>query len=200
VEEIALQAPEPADLQALLDRIREGDDQALASLLQRYETQLRVAGRVLLGARLRSQVDSLDLVQSVHRVLMPGLREGRYRIASLDQLLALARTIIRHKVIRNWRRMQREDATQASRLEQSSADASAASSAGDTSKAIEIEDLKRHILGGLNDFDRRVIELRLDGFSNVEIADMLGCDAHALRAHLSRLRQQLRRDGLAEWL
>src|SRR5271167_2742394 len=101
-------AGEPEDLSALLERIRGRDETALAELLQRYEAQLRLAARVLLGPGLRAQLDSLDLVQSVHRVLLPGLREGKYDISSLDKLLALARTIVRRKVFHSWRRIQRQ--------------------------------------------------------------------------------------------
>ena len=99
------------DLGALLEQVRCGDEMALTQLLQRYESQLRLAARVLLSQRLRTQLDSLDLVQSVHRVLLPGLRDGKYDVSSLDKLLALARTVVRHKCIRHWRRIECQHTT-----------------------------------------------------------------------------------------
>ncbi len=187
-------AREPEDLNELLERIQSGDEAALLQLLQRYEAQLRVAARVLLGPKLRAQMDSLDLVQSVHRVLLPGLRDGKYDISSLDKLLALARTVVRHKVIRNWRRVQREQVTKEE----------LGSGAGlflsdDPSQATETEDLKQQILANLSGLDRQLVELRIQGYSTGEIAERLKCAPHALRARLSRLRQRLRKDGLSDW-
>ncbi len=199
-EELLLMTAEPVDVPTLLEGIRNGDEAALAELLQRYEAQLRLAARVLLGVKLRAQLDSLDLVQSVHRVLLPGLRAGKYDVSSLDKLLALARTVIRHKVGRNRRRMQREQATQATKVANDAADSASRLAAEDPSQAIETEDLKQRILASLSDPDRQLIELRVQGYSTAEIAEMLGCDAHALRARLSRLRQRLRRGGFSEWL
>jgi RNA polymerase sigma-70 factor (ECF subfamily) len=183
--------PDPDELGGLLDRIRGGDEDALYQLLQQYEARLRTAARVLLGPDLRSQMDSLDLVQSVHRVLLPGLREGKYEIASVDKLIALARTVVRHKVIRNWRRLQRERGV-AGRDE---GDAEA-----DPAQAAQTNDTVRHLLQSLPEGDRRIIELRLEGFSTAEIARQLELDAHALRAKLSRLRQKLRAAGFGDWI
>ncbi len=193
-------AREPEDLSALLERIRCGDEVALAELLQRYEAQLRLAASVLLGSRLRAQMDSLDLVQSVHRVLLPGLRAGKYDVSSLDKLLALARTVVRHKVIRNWRRMQREQATATSKVADEGGDKAGRFPAEDPTQIVTMDDLKQHILASLSGLDRQLIELRVQGYSTAEIAQRLNCDAHALRARLSRLRQRLRRDGFSEWL
>ena len=53
-------AREPEDLSALLERIRGSDEAAFMQMLQRYEAQLRLAARVLLGSELRAQLDSLE--------------------------------------------------------------------------------------------------------------------------------------------
>lgn len=187
---------EPDELSALLDRIRGGDELALLHLLQQYEGRLRTAARVLIGPDLRSQMDSLDLVQSVHRVLLPGFREGKYDISSVDHLVALARTVVRNKVIRNWRRLQREREVVV-RDEGEGIDRSAEP---DPAKLAQTKDQLRHLLEGLPESERQLIELRLEGFSTVEIARQLQLDAHALRARLSRLRQKLRAAGHADWI
>lgn len=191
----------PENLDDLLARIRDGDDSALAEVLQRYETQLRLAARVLLGPQLRTQLDSLDLVQSVHRVLLPGLRKGKYDVTTLDKLLALARTVVRRKVIRNWRRMNREQATETAKTADQERTSSVGSPhTGDPFPIVALNDLQQHILSGLSGSERELIELRIQGYSTVEIAEQLQCDAHALRARLGRLRQRLRKVGFSEWL
>ncbi|TMQ32730.1 MAG: sigma-70 family RNA polymerase sigma factor [Planctomycetota bacterium] len=186
------QPPEP--LQPVLARIREGDEAALTELLQRYEPRLRTAAKVLLGPLLRPQLDSLDLVQSVHRVLLPVLREGKYDLASPDQLLALAVTIVRRKVARNWRRLQREQTLRAQTCDNGTP------AADDPSQIAQARDALQYLLKQLGEDEQRLVELRLEGYSTVEIAGKLNCDAHALRARLSRLRQRLRKIGYFEWV
>jgi len=193
----------PEDLGALLNRVRTGDEAALTQLLQQYEPRLRTAARVLLGPLLRPHVDSIDLVQSVHRVLLPGLRDGKYDLSCSEQLLALALTVIRRKVARTWRRLQREQppGTMTEEAENSVEALLASRNPEDDPAAnAQVNDAVEFLLNNLNEDDRQLIELRLQGYSTVEIADRLKSDAHLLRARLSRLRQRLRAQGCAEWL
>src|SRR5262245_56113014 len=71
-------AEPPPDFADLLGRARQGDKDALTELTRRYEPEVRIVARVLLGPALQPHLDSLDLVQSVHRTLMLGIREDRY--------------------------------------------------------------------------------------------------------------------------
>jgi hypothetical protein len=67
-----MSAPEtPEPLSTLLARVRTGDETALTAVLQQYETRLRLAAHALIGPALRTQMDTFDLVQSVHRARCP---------------------------------------------------------------------------------------------------------------------------------
>src|SRR5690348_16259844 len=88
----------------LMSRARGGDGPALAELARQYEPEIRMMARLLLGPALRPYLDSMDLVQSVHRSLLVGLRQGKYEFSGPDRLVALALTMIRRKVARKWRR------------------------------------------------------------------------------------------------
>src|SRR3954453_8424579 len=92
----------------LLSRARRGDAVAVSELCRQYEPRLRVVARVLLGPALRPVLDSMDLVQSVHRSLIVGMREEKFNISTPENLIALALTLLRRKVARQWRRMQRQ--------------------------------------------------------------------------------------------
>src|SRR5438477_12507694 len=92
----------------LLAQARQGDRSALAELSQQYEAKVRMVARVLLGPALRPHLDSVDLVQSVHRSLMLGLRQDKFDISSPDKLIGLALTLVRRKVARQWRHLQRQ--------------------------------------------------------------------------------------------
>jgi RNA polymerase sigma factor (sigma-70 family) len=193
-----MSAPEtPEPLSTLLARVRTGDETALTAVLQQYETRLRLAAHALIGPALRTQMDTFDLVQSVHRALLPGLRDGKYDIAEPEQLVALALTVIRNKLVSKWRHLRPEHEQRAGGI-----DASFASreTLDDPSAIAQVNDSIRHLLNGLDASDRKLLELRMQGYSIVEIADLLECDAHALRAHLSRLRSRLRDVGFTESL
>jgi RNA polymerase sigma-70 factor (ECF subfamily) len=195
--------PPPEDPGDLLERIRGGDEEALTKLLLHYEPRIRTAAHVLLGPLLRPHLDSVDLVQSVHRVLLPGLRGGRYTVADPEQMVALAVTVIRRKIARRWRQLRREHEMQAQVRDQGVYPdklSPSPSPAEDPADAAALNDGLRHLLAALDDEERRLVELRLEGFSTVEIAEQMNCDAHALRARLSRLRRKLRELGHDEWL
>src|SRR5437870_1176633 len=97
-----------AEFAALLLRARGGDQSALTHLAAQYEPEVRIVARVLLGRSLRPYLDSLDLVQSVHKSLLLGLRNDKFDISSPEKLVALALTIVRRKVARHWRHLQRQ--------------------------------------------------------------------------------------------
>src|SRR5438874_9664351 len=105
------------DYTSLLARARQGDAEAMSQLCQLYEKELRVVARVLLGPALRPYLDSIDLVQSVHRSLMLGLRENKFDISTPENLLALALTMVRRKAARQWRHLKRQQRLEAGSTE-----------------------------------------------------------------------------------
>ena len=192
------------DFAALVARVRLGDEDALAALVAGYEAEVRLAARVLLGHLLRSHLDSADLVQSVHRSLILGLRSDKITLSSPEQLRGLAVTMVRRKVARYWRRLRRQKRLDAPAAEtRGAADAltSLSSPAADPAREAEYRDSVAHLMRNLHEEDRRRGELRLQGHSTAEAARRLGVDADVLRVRLSRLRRRLReKDLLTEWL
>lgn len=82
----------------ILGRAALGDSEAQVVICQQYERQVRIVARILLGPQLRLHLDSMDLLQSVHRSLLIGIRSEKFSIESSDKLVALACTIVRRKV------------------------------------------------------------------------------------------------------
>jgi len=193
-----------AQFAELLARVRDGDEAATIELVERYEARVRLTARVLLGPALRPHLDSVDIAQSVHRTLLFGLKHDKFDFDSSDQLLALLLTVVRRKVAHQWRKAQRQRRLSSA---PSTADspvsllAAMVSPETDPAGSAAINDSVTQLLQGLDGTDRQAIELRLAGFSTVEVATELGLDARVLRARLSRLRQRLRERGiLSEWL
>jgi RNA polymerase sigma-70 factor (ECF subfamily) len=195
-------AGEPYDFATLLAQARAGDKAALARLAQQYEPKVRIVARVLLGPALRPYLDSLDLVQSVHRSLLVGLRERPYDFAGPEQLVTLAVTMLRRKAARHWRHLRRQHRPPAG------ADGglpdllvSLSSPQPGPARQAEFRDAVECLCGDLTDLERRMLVLRSHDYTTAEVAAELGLTPVALRVRLSRLRKRLQDKGvLTDWL
>ena len=187
-----------------MSRVRSGDQSALLELSSTYESQVRMVARVLLGPALRPYFDSMDLVQSVHRSILIGLKHDKYQIANSDNLVGLAVTIVRRKVARQWRRTQRQvRLNSANKPEGNLSDSIILLTKPEENPArvAEHSDRVHKICQNLSADERDLIERRLQGYSTVEVANQTGVNPATLRVRLNRLRQRLRAEGLLEeWL
>lgn len=190
-------------MDALLARARQGDQQALAQLLQLYEAELLRTAQVMLNRALRSFLDPADLVQSAYRALIHGLNKKQFTLNSPQELRALAMRLVKNKIIQHWRRWkchQRFQEAQAQAETQGLAETTCARPARGPGQTVEIRDAVQNLVEDLNEPDRKLVELRLQGYTTAETARALGMHPDVLRVRLSRLRQRLRKtQKLAEW-
>ncbi len=179
----------------LVERARGNDERALAALIALYEREIQNVAQLLLGKTLRSILDPTDLVQSVHLRVIPGLRQGTLVVGSAEQLRAFATTVLRHSLIQHWRRyrcqVRHHQDLAAIQIPQTSADATAAREL-DPSRQVEYHDWLEHLLEQLKEEDRRLVQMRLQGYRTREISEVLGVRASVVRMRLSRLRRRLR--------
>lgn len=189
----------PADKVSFADlvaRAGRGDEDALTRLLEYCEPKFRIIARVSLGPLLRPQLDTLDLVQSMKRMLIPGLRAGLYELDSPDQLVALAATIIRRKVALYWRRQKKQAVL---RLAEQALGSAEDSLVEHRVQDWENEEFLARLLESLSEDERQLFRMQLEGLTIVEIARHLGCRPGPLRARLSRLRKKLRNLAGISW-
>ena len=194
-ESLALQPDD--DFANLLARVRGGDDLAAAELVSRYERVVLRSVRSRLSKNLRGAMDSMDVMQSVHRSLLTGLRNERFQFASPQQLIGLAVVMVQRKVARHWRKLKRfpaahsnpADASAATPLEEIAGDDSAPP---DTASA---NDLLQRFLVQLDALDRQLVLLKLEGHSSAQSAAILKREPAFIRMRWSRLRQALREGG-----
>ncbi len=188
---------------ATLALARQGDRLAIARLVEQYEPKVRVVARVLLGRALRPHLDSVDLVQSVHRSLMIALRTRDYDLSGPEQLVALAITMVRRKAARHWRRVQRQQ-----RLSGAAGDSShlpqllaSLSDSRDPAAEAQFNDQIERLCENLDAVERRMLEMRLQGYTSPEVARELGMHAVAVRVRWTRLRKRLQASGIvADWI
>jgi RNA polymerase sigma-70 factor (ECF subfamily) len=185
-------------------RLQGADEEALAALLREYEPEIRRAASVRLGPLLRPHLDSLDLVQSVFITLLKGLRNDKFHIAGPAELVALSAEIIRRKVAQVWKRMKRRTELNG-QLTGTHEDAEhvvvGRPDSLDPAVEAEVRDGLARMLDEVDDADRKLLELRLQGFTTAEAARKLDADPDILRVRLSRLRRRLTERGLlSDWL
>jgi RNA polymerase sigma-70 factor (ECF subfamily) len=148
-----------------------------------------------LSAALRPYVDSVDLVQSVHRSLLIGLRHDKFDISSPEKLLGLAVTIVRRKVARHWRRAQRQQ-----RLSGFGGKSETLAEfligmnqrVSDPTASLMMRDGIERVLRELTATDRSLIALRLEGYTTAEACRTLRLNPDTTRRRLSRLRRRLK--------
>lgn len=195
---------ELADFAALMERAGQGDTAAQTWICEHYEPKVRIIARVMMGPALREHFDSLDLVQSVHRSLLVGLRDQKFDISSPQKLVALASTIVRRKVARKWRRTRRQISLGAESQEQGDlAHTLSALSSPEAApeKVAEFNDQVQRVCSQMNDLEKQMLSLRLEGHTWQEIGELIGLHPVATRVRWTRLRQRLQNAGIAaDWM
>ncbi len=94
---------ENASFVDLLQRARCGDAESTSRLVRLYEADLKRIIRVrLTDTRLRSQMDSADIYQSVMCDFFAQLTLGQFELESPRQLSKLLATIARHKLFSHF--------------------------------------------------------------------------------------------------
>jgi len=113
--------------------------------------------------------------------------------------VALASTMVRRKVARNWRRHRRQQRIELPGDDQDSlVDVLNDLSSPDANPgdAAQYQDEMTRLCESLNDSERQMLRMRLDGYASHEVAQALGIHPVALRVRWTRLRQRLQTAGV----
>jgi RNA polymerase sigma-70 factor (ECF subfamily) len=182
----------------LMLRWREGDQQAARELFSRYAERLLALARSRLSAKLARHLDPEDVVQSAYRSFFVGARDGRFVLERSGDLWRLLVAITVHKL---QRQVERHAAgKRAVSLEFSPDDenglfglqALALAREPTPADAAALADTLEHALAGLQPEQRRVVELRLQGFRLEEIAAELHRSERTVRRVLEQVKRDLR--------
>jgi RNA polymerase sigma factor (sigma-70 family) len=183
---------------SLVDAIRRGDSQALREFYVEYGPLLhRLAARHV-GGGLRRRVEPDDVVQSVCRTFLRRARNGQFEINDSDGLWGLLCAITLNKVrkllrfhLRHKRDVKKEAVAAAA--DDSSHFLPLLSPEPTPAEAAEFDDELRRLLHSLDDEQRQVVMLKLQQYTNKEVAKQLGSSERTVRrimkvvqAHLTR--------------
>jgi len=175
----------------LLTQVRQGDENAVAELLEKHREPIRRVARRLLGRALRPHLDSVDLLQLVHQTVLLGVRGQKIDLSKPEKIVAFAMTLLRRKIAFYWKKIKREPNQASNGRDRRANEATPADS-------FALSDEVEKLLRGLNPIDRKLLELRLDGYTTAEAARELGVDACSLRVRLGRLRKRLQERRIVE--
>jgi RNA polymerase sigma-70 factor (ECF subfamily) len=188
---------DPEQSGKLMARWQAGDQQAAAELFRRYANRLVALARTRLSSKLGRRVDPEDIVQSVYRSFFTAAREGRYDLQRGGDLWRLLVAITVHKVQmcgkRNARQKRSVDREQTFAGEDSLLGIGAEVLAHGPSPvaALALAEELEQLMSRLEPAQRRILELRLQGYQLEEIASQVQCGQRTVRRILERVKELL---------
>jgi RNA polymerase sigma-70 factor (ECF subfamily) len=193
--------PVPPDEQALLDLLRAGDESAAQQIFTAYVNRLLSLARTRISQRLARRIDPEDIVQSAFRTFFSRVKAGHFTFEEHDDLGKILVSITIRKTLRQvaFHRAAKRD----SGLEEDPRDASGdgllelSDLAPSPEATVAFLDQLDHFLARLRSQDRPILEMRLQGYRNEEIARELGTSDRHVRRVLEHIRAVAEQEELA---
>lgn len=182
----------PSD-SSLLRRLRAGSEDAATALYLRYAPRLRHLTTVNTSPQLARRVDADDIVQSVFRALFTGAGQGLYDVPDGEDLWKLLVVIALNKIRSAgvYHGAAKRDVRATAELERMGSEATADPDLDPDRAFLSLA--VRDTLGRLTADERRVIELRMDGYEVAEVAERAGCSKRTVERLLGQARAKLKR-------
>ena len=186
---------EPERFEDLIRLARAGDEAAAARLTREFEPFIRRFVRFRMHRRsdhdrLRPELDSADICQSVFKSLFVGLKDGRFELNRPEQLHKLLAAMARFKVASKARRL---SVTLRGVLDPGESD-DPVDTGPSPEKAVEDRDLLESIVKRFDADELDLLVRRLDNQPWAAIAAAVGGTAQALRKRLTRALERVRDD------
>lgn len=183
----------------LMEAYRRGDPEAQKVLLERLESALRSLVRKLIGKGIRNERDSMDVCQSLMLAFHLRALEGKVAFDNEKALLGYLRAMIRNKLanlsdhIKTKKRggAANKLALDGEGIQLPALDPSASIVAGTA-------EMRKQLEAELSREELAILEGRLAGRSNAEIADQLGKSPDGIRMTWNRARKRLVDKGILQ--
>jgi RNA polymerase sigma-70 factor (ECF subfamily) len=178
----------------LLARWREGDQRAASELFRRYADRLIALARSRLPAEMARRIDAEDVVQSVYRSFFANASDGHYALERGGDLWKLLVTITLHKL---YHQVEKNSAGKRAILrERSTGDdngfaAQVLAREPSPVEALALADELELLMRRLGPLERRMLELRLQGYTLEEIADQTQRSLRSVCRVLDEVKQLL---------
>jgi RNA polymerase sigma-70 factor (ECF subfamily) len=181
----------------LLTRVRAGDQDATTQIFERFAHRLLALARSRLDGLTRQKIDPDDVLQSVFRSFFTRLADDQWDLDNWDSLWGLLALITVRKCGHRveyfraaCRDIHREVSARA--VTDSSAPGLEPPASDPTPSAVVmLAETVENLLGHLEVRDRRIVELSLQGHTNSEIGNVVGCTERTVYRVLERVRKHL---------
>ncbi|MCI0377800.1 MAG: sigma-70 family RNA polymerase sigma factor [Gemmataceae bacterium] len=180
-----------------LELFRKGDEAAAQKLFDRYVDQVMKLARRHLSRPMASRVDADDIAQSVFRTFFTRAKKGQFRVEEPEDLCKLLARITVHKTFRQiafHRRGKRNAAAETGEPQEMLLNRLAGGPTPE--EAVEFVDHLENFLRSLQPTDRKILELRMEGYNNLEIAKKLDISDRKIRRLMERIRGQAEQMGM----
>ena len=176
---------------SFLGRLNSDGNSAASELDQRYRTKLCQLVEREMNHRFQRREDPEDVVQSAFRTFYRRNAIGEFSIDSSGNLWRLLETITRHKMLKHIEKLnagkrdpQREEYPEGDGLQ---------GHIPTPEEAVIATDLIGTVLSGLDEIYADILLMRLQKYTEEEIALQLNYTRSFIRSKLSRLRERLQR-------
>jgi len=180
-----------------LKRLKAGDDEAARQILERFARQLIAMARRRVDGPLKHKVDPEDVVQSACKSFFYRYSDGNFDIGNWNSLWGLLTIITVRKCSERiaYHRAERRDAAREVSASQREPAASPELLSREPTpmEAVELSETIDRLLAGLDERERPVVELSLQGFTAREISKRLDRAERTVRLLRERVRKRLER-------
>lgn len=191
----------PDEFQRMVNGLRDGDPAIAAEFWKQYGDGLQRVADSRLPRKLRHRVAPEDVVQSVCRTFLRRAGEGQFQLRDESNVWGLLCAITLAKVheqsrfhLRKKRGADRESPDGFGTGDSSPHLPAPADRAPSPADAAEFADQFEHLFESLNGEERRIVELKLDGCTNDEVAARLRCSERTVRRVLKQLQERLAKE------
>lgn len=182
-----------SNLQELIDWCRKGDQLAAKLLYERYVDRMLLCASRRLSQRFSSRVDAEDIIQSAFRSFFIRLQNGEYQFDKNEDIPRLLMRITLNKTLRHVAYHQAARRSTQNEIGQTELEKEVliqvAGRDPTPDEAVMFVDQVDHFLQKLPHLSRQIIELRLQGFSEKEIAKKLQISDRKVRRINERIRE-----------
>ena len=184
--------PEPrSDDQDLVSDYQAGSESAARDLFDKYCERLMKLAKRRIGQRMASRFDPEDVIQSAFRTFFTRVKNDEFTFEAEDDLFKL---LVRLTVRKTLRRIEHHSAAKrnpnleaAQRTDDVEPFSLVASHTVTPDMEVALIDEFQSFIGDLPELDRKVIELKIQGYSTVEIAEQVGSYERKVRRVLERI-------------
>lgn len=181
----------------LMARLLKGDEQAAEQIFQRYAHRLIGLARAHLGGVIRQKVDPEDVVQSVFRSFFQRNAEGNWSLDDWDSLWSMLTVITVRKCghrighFRAMRRDIRREVAASVKEDGSSSGWEAIAREPTPEDAARLSETIEQLMRELDERDRPILSLSLQGFSIPEISAQIARTERTVYRAMDRIKRRL---------